>query len=75
MATAQTPFVETEALLLALDDADADSGNTDATVDYLIANLLPGELSRLQRAAGVLSDACRDARHGVERRAAKAARP
>ena len=58
-----TGFIETEALLYAQEDADADSGNIDTTAAYIAANFLPGEVKRLEAAADVLSEACRIVRH------------
>lgn len=53
---ADTPYTETEALLLALDDSAADSGNTDALDAYLRTEFLPNELLKLARGADLLSD-------------------
>lgn len=66
-----TPYCETEALLLALADADADSGNTDELDAYLRAEFLPNELARLEHGADLLSARVtvilREQRRAVER--------
>lgn len=51
-----TLYTETEALLRAMQDAETDSGNTDATDEYLRENFLPGELRKLALAAELLSE-------------------
>lgn len=51
-----TPYTETEALLIALED-----GECDRLHDYLAANFLPAELRALSRACRALSWTC----HGV----------
>lgn len=63
----ETPYTETEALIHAMNDYDADSGNIDATLDYLAENLTPGEIRRLSGAAMLLSRACSEARGTVAR--------
>lgn len=60
--THETPYTETEALLHASRDHDADSGNIDATVDYLVENFLPGEIDHLSSVCSTLQEACREAR-------------
>jgi hypothetical protein len=45
----------TEALILALEDVEADSGNTEALDAYLRENFLEGELMTLANAAEHLS--------------------
>lgn len=56
-----TRFIETEALLLAMEDADVDSGVY--TVDeYLRQNFLPVELRKLENAAYLLSSRARHVR-------------
>lgn len=67
-----TDYIETEALLRAMADAEADSGNVDTTVDYLVETFLPGELRHLRKAAGLLYDACTEAR---KRQAADMVKP
>lgn len=47
---AQTQFTETEALLIALEH-----GESNELHDYLLANFLPGELIKLQRACRALA--------------------
>jgi hypothetical protein len=54
--TPRTHFSETEALLCALDDTDADSGNTEATDVYLRKHFSLSELERLERAASLLRE-------------------
>lgn len=57
-----TGFIETEAFLHACEDSDADSGNIDATTEYLVAHFDSGELYRLALGAATLSRACVRAR-------------
>lgn len=52
----ETRFIETEALLKAMGDAEADSGNTEATLTYLRDNFLPNELRKLDEAIGILDE-------------------
>lgn len=54
-ASPRSPFIETEALLLALEDAEADSGNHEPLDEYLESEFLPGELAKLEQAADLLS--------------------
>lgn len=70
---AETQFTETEALLIAMQDAEADSGNTDALDSYLRQNFLPGELLSLAAAAGLLYDQALEIRR--ELRAAEDTQP
>lgn len=51
-----TQFIETEALLHAMQDAEAHSGNTDMTDDYLRENFLTSELRALTQAAELLAE-------------------
>jgi hypothetical protein len=67
--TPRTPYTETEALLLAQEDSEADSGNTDLTDAYLRENFLPGELQRLAWAADLLANRCRVVGRQIEREA------
>jgi hypothetical protein len=66
-----TPYTETEALLLALNDAEADSGSTELLDEYLRREFLPGELRKLERGADLLSYRASEIRRG-KARAAKA---
>jgi hypothetical protein len=50
-----TSFIETEALLLAMVDSEADSGAYEVD-EYLDREFLEGELRKLAYAAEVLSD-------------------
>jgi len=52
----KTPYVETEALLHALSDAEVDSGNTDETDAYLRDHFRPGELHALAAGAKLLAE-------------------
>jgi hypothetical protein len=52
----ETQFIETEALLRAMQDAEVDSGDTEATLTYLRDNFMPGELRRLEAAVTVLDE-------------------
>jgi hypothetical protein len=52
----ETQFIETEALLRAMQDAEADSGNYDATLTYLREQFLPGELRKFEDAVDVLAE-------------------
>lgn len=51
-------FIEHEALNLAFEDMEADSGNHEPLDDYLREEFLEGELYRLMDAADVLSNRC-----------------
>lgn len=51
-----TPLTETEALLLAIEDSEADSGNHEPLDEYLMENLMESEVWKLAEAADVLSD-------------------
>jgi hypothetical protein len=51
----ETPYMETEALLLAVEDARVDSGNTDA-LDAYLDTFFVAELLDLERAAQLLAD-------------------
>jgi len=71
---AETPYSETEALLKAMADAEADSGNTDLLDEYLRSEFLPGELYKLYEAAELLAkrayDIYREKRTPLARRGA-----
>lgn len=51
-----TRFTETEALIRAMQDAEADSGNVETTLIYLRTNFLPGELATLAEAVKILDE-------------------
>jgi len=55
-ADGETPYTETEALLLAMDDLEADSGNHKPLDRYIVENFLPGERRRLASAARLLEE-------------------
>lgn len=58
-----TEWTETEALILAMEDYDADSGNHEPLDRYIVENLLPGERKKLSFAAGLLEERCWAMRH------------
>ncbi len=55
---AQTPYTETEALLLAIEDCDVDSGNHGPLDRYIVENLTPRERRDLSTAAALLEERC-----------------
>lgn len=70
-----TGYTETEALLRAQQDAEADSGNIDGTVSYLVEHFLPNEARMLERACEVLDRALTVAMPEIERRFAAGETP
>ena len=62
---ARTPFIETEALVIALED-----GESDRLHDYVVENLLPNEAAKLAMACRALSWTLSDAKGEIDGRAA-----
>lgn len=63
--TPRTAYTETEALLIAQEDVEADSGNSEETDAYLRENFTAGELQRLAWTAEHLAERCRAIRREV----------